>query len=443
MNLRYIGIAAPVSRAWASFMVKFLKLIGIDLPKWANNYEIYGCNTSVIAPIFMLLCCLIQNRGTSTSGYVNNILTGIKISILFVIISVAFCNFSYEKNFTPLIDPVLGERGIIIASTKVFFAYVGFDFITTVSEETVNPTKTIPNGILGTVGIASFLYCLTSFSVNGVGNLSVAIKKNGGDTSTALADTFSDHGMHFMSLVITIAAILGLTAVVLSNIMGQARVLRALGKDGLLPQVFAYMDPKTKVPTKAAWISTIIGAFCAGCLDLDTLATLSSIGNLITYALIEVALIQMRIKATPWTKKAQWSKTESFLYKWTPAIFFLLSFVSAFSISLQYSLNVIVAIGVLVILTYIVIQCLLNNLKSSGEPSSLEDKLLEENGPVDQDADKVFLCPLVPLLPCFGMWSNLVLCAMGGNPLVWKLFFAFESIGVLIYVFYGQSHSKL
>ena len=243
MNLRYIGIAAPVARAWASFMVKFLKICGIMVPKWMNNYEIYGCNTSIISPIFMICCCFIQNRGSKESGTVNNILTGIKISILFVIITVAFCNFSYEKNFSPIVDPNLGERGIIIAATKVFFAYVGFDFITTVSEETINPITSIPKGILGTVAIASFLYCLTSFSVNGVGNLSIAIKNNGGDTSTALADTFSDHGMHFMSLIITIAAILGLTAVVLSNIMGQARVLQAFGRDGLLPPIFEYMDP--------------------------------------------------------------------------------------------------------------------------------------------------------------------------------------------------------
>ena len=147
---------------------------------------------------------------------------------------------------------------------------------------------------MGTVAIASVLYCLTAFSVNGVGNLSIAIKKNGGDPSTALVDTFSDNGMTHMSLVITIAAVLGLTAVVLSNSMGQARVLKAFAKDGLLPEIFSYMDPVTKVPTKAAWIGGIVGAIASGCCDLDTLATLCSIGNLITYALIDLAVIQKR-----------------------------------------------------------------------------------------------------------------------------------------------------
>jgi APA family basic amino acid/polyamine antiporter len=158
---------------------------------------------------------------------VNNFLTGLKISILVVIIIISFCNFHWGSNFVPVIDKKTGVRGLIAATTKVFFAYVGFDFITTVSEETINPKKEVPRGILGTVILAATLYILTSFSVEGVGSLSVAIAKNGGHPDTALADVFSDHGMKWMSWVITIAALFGLTAVVLSNIMGQARVLRA------------------------------------------------------------------------------------------------------------------------------------------------------------------------------------------------------------------------
>ena len=84
----------------------------------------------------------------------------------------------------------------------------------------------------------------------------------------------------------------------------------------------------------------------------------------------------------------------------------------------------------------------MNNLSSSAN-SPLEDVLLEENEAKNKIDENVFLCPLVPLLPCFGIWSNLILCAMGGNPLVWKLFLSFEFVGILIYVFYGQYHSKL
>ena len=120
------------------------------------------------------------------------------------------------------------------------------------------------------------------------------------------------------------------------------------------------MDPVTKVPTKAAWISTVIGAIASGCLDLDELATLSSIGILITYALIEVAVIQKRIRSSTLTIKSQWSKTQKLLYTYSPGIFFVISFMSAFSISLNCSKNIITVFGVIIGLVYLVLQYLLN-----------------------------------------------------------------------------------
>lgn len=112
-------------------------------------------------------------------------------------------------------------------------------------------------------------------------------------------DVFSDHGMDNMSMIITIAAILGSTAVILSSIMGEARILRALSKDGLIPSIFGYMDPITKVPTKAAWLSSIAGAFACAFLNLDTLATLAAVSNLICYAFINLAVVIMRLQDSP------------------------------------------------------------------------------------------------------------------------------------------------
>lgn len=185
------------------------------------------------------------------------------------------------------------------ATCKVFFAYVGFDFITTVSEETINPVKEIPRAIMGTITLATLLYVFTSFSVNGVENMTEVLKKNGGKYSTVLADVFSYNDMHWMAFIITIAALLGLAAVILSSLMGQARVTRAFAKDGLLWPIFQEIDPKTKVPVKGAWISTIICALMAAFLNLDTLATLVSVGNLLVYAVIDAAVIQMRFAEVP------------------------------------------------------------------------------------------------------------------------------------------------
>ena len=186
-----------------------------------------------------------------------------------------------------------------MAGTRVFFAYIGFDFITTVSEETVNPKKEVPRAIMGALALVGFFYISVSFSVNGVLNLSEVLKKNGGDSTTALVDVFEYSDMKWMTYVITVAALFGLMAVILSSIMGQARVMRSLAMDGLLPKIFAELDPETRVPVKGAWISTIGFALVASCLNLDVLCTLVSVGNLLSYVIVNCASIQMRLAQKP------------------------------------------------------------------------------------------------------------------------------------------------
>ena len=220
LNLRYGAYAATISRAWGSYFMKLFKLCGLPLPTYLNNYVYGDFDFSIIAPLSLLICCWISNKGSKNSRNTNNFLTGIKLCVLFFIIIVAFSDFNYKKNYHPLISPTLGFKGIIMAGTRVFFAYIGFDFITTVSEETVNPKKEVPKAIIGALGLVSFLYITVSFSVNGVENLSEVLKKNGGDSTTALVDAFEYNGMKWMTFVITIAALFGLAAVILSSIMG-------------------------------------------------------------------------------------------------------------------------------------------------------------------------------------------------------------------------------
>ena len=138
-NLRYGAYAATISRAWASYFMKTFKLMGCELPHVLNNYRWKCFDFSIIAPLCLLLCCWAQNRGSSSSQNANNFLTGVKLTILVFILCGAFSNFHYEENFTPLISKTLGYEGLLVASTKLFFCYFGFDFITTISEETINP----------------------------------------------------------------------------------------------------------------------------------------------------------------------------------------------------------------------------------------------------------------------------------------------------------------
>jgi amino acid transporter len=286
---------------------------------------------------------------------------------------------------------------------------------------------------MGTISLATLLYVFTSFSVNGVDNLSEVLKKNGGDYSTVLADVFSENGMEWMAFVITIAALLGLAAVILSSLMGQARVTRAFAKDGLLWPIFGELDPKTKVPVKGAWISTIICAVMAATLNLDTLATLCSVGNLLVYAVIDAAVIQMRLAEVP--SKPGRRQQIIFVAPWS---FVVLSIISAFIVAAEAPLWLNLIFAGLLVVNYVVLQVLIYQTNQIKKQDASQGLLAAIEPP-----KALFLCPLMPLLPCLGIWTNCVLSTVGSNGLTWAIFAVFEIVGLLFYACYGYKHSKL
>jgi amino acid transporter len=286
---------------------------------------------------------------------------------------------------------------------------------------------------MGTISLASFLYIFTSFSVNGVENLSEVLKKNGNEYSTVLADVFSQNGMRWMAFVITIAALLGLAAVILSSVMGQARVTRAFAKDGLLWPIFGELDPETNVPVKGAWISTIICALMAATLNLDTLATLCSVGNLLVYAVIDAAVIQMRLAEVP-SKPGRRGQIV-FIAPWS---FLVLSIISAFVVAAEAPLWLNLIFAALLFANYVVLQVLIYQTNQIKKQDAAQGLLATVEPP-----KALFLCPLMPLLPCFGIWTNCVLSTVGSNGLTWAIFAAFEFVGLLFYACYGYKHSKL
>jgi len=240
--------------------------------------------------------------------------------------------------------------------------------------------------------------------------------------------------MDWMAFVITIAALLGLAAVILSSVMGQARVTRAFAKDGLLWPIFEELDPDTNVPVKGAWISTAICALMAATLNLDTLATLCSVGNLLVYAVIDAAVIQMRLAEVP--SKPGRRQQIVFLAPWS---FVVLSIISAFIVAAEAPLWLNLIFAALLFVNYVVLQVLIyqtNEIKKQDTSQALLPAAIEPPKPL-------FLCPLMPLLPCVGIWTNCVLSTVGSNGLTWAIFAVFEIVGLLFYACYGYKHSKL
>ena len=234
---------------------------------------------------------------------------------------------------------------MIEASTILFFGYLGFDFITTISEEAKNPKKDIPIAIQVALFVSMGIYVLITFTINGVGNLA---QISSGDGETAIAEIFAARGMAWMAIIIYIAALLGITAASLTNLMSQTRILYSQAKDGRFFRVFKKLDPVKKVPVHGAWLSVIPYCICTFFMNLTELAKLCSLGTLITYGVINTAVIVLRLTDHGEDHMADSDSSEDYfdledqakkvhhmhrelVVTWGPYSFIVLSFIAAYT----------------------------------------------------------------------------------------------------------------
>lgn len=266
-----------------------------------------------------------------------------------------------------------------------------------------------------------------------------------GDGEAALGQVFEKRGYSWMSFIIFVCAILGISAAGMTNLMSQSRILYSYAKDGLFFQVFKEIDPVRKIPIKGAWLSIIPICIAAFFMNLKELAQLCSLCNLMTYAFIDAAVIALRLKGvtdqdkleTDLIKQEVRSNMRNTLNRrdrgcggllralriYSPWSFLIISLTSAVGFANHWAFDVQITIATimmlnLVLLTYLI--CI--------TPTPNED---------------VFRTPLVPLTPCLGIYSNFLLCTIGVELKIWYIFFAFEGIGVFFYVIYGYHKSKL
>jgi len=186
-NLRYGGTTATQSRGWSSYMMQLFLALGIGLPAQLDSYTILGFNCSPLSVLFLIGLVLLANSGSKSSGDFSNVITIGKLAILGFIV-VTSCFYFRVENITPLLNEQKGFLGVIEAATVLFFGYLGFDFITTIAEEAINPKRDIPIAIIVSVVFSMIIYAMVSFAVSGVGVMSAS----SGDGETALAEIFRD-----------------------------------------------------------------------------------------------------------------------------------------------------------------------------------------------------------------------------------------------------------
>jgi APA family basic amino acid/polyamine antiporter len=299
----------------------------------------------IIAAITILLVI-----GIKESAGFNNVMVIIKVFVILLFIGIGFF-FINKANWHPFIPPNTGEwghfgwSGVLRGSAVIFFAYIGFDAVSTAAQEAKNPQRDMPIGILGSLGISTVLYILVAIVLTGIVSYTFL---NVADPIAVGVDAMGK-GLFWLRPIIKIAALAGLSSVVLVMMLGQPRIFYAMSKDGLLPERFARIHPRFKTPYYSTILTGSVAFVLAGILPIDILGELVSIGTLLAFAIVCIGIIFLRVKR-PELKRP-------FRTPFVPLVPILgagICLIQMYSLPLDTWLRLIIwmAIGILIYFTY-------------------------------------------------------------------------------------------
>jgi APA family basic amino acid/polyamine antiporter len=312
--LEYALGAATVGIAWSEYLNKLLGLFGVSVPfPWCHSPfqvdEVTGAhgiiNLPAIGIVFVLTLLLI--RGISESALVNGLIVVMKVTIVILIIILGW-SFIRPENHTPYIPPAGqsvtdaegvvwaygGWRGIIGAAGIVFFAFIGFDAVSTAAQEAKNPARDMPIGILGSLAMCTVLYILFAHVLTGIEPVEF-FRGPGREASVAKAIDDAMH-MHWLSNMVTVAILGGFSSVILVMLLGQSRVFYSMSRDGLVPAAFSQLHPKYRTPYKSNLLFFGFVGLFAAFIPGDIVGDMTSIGTLFAFILVSIGVWVMRVK---------------------------------------------------------------------------------------------------------------------------------------------------
>lgn len=307
--LEYAVGAATVSISWSRYLGKFLEGYGIHLDKAFTLSPFEGGIINAPAVFIVMLMSLILIRGTRESALVNGVIVLLKVTVVLVFIAVGW-QYIRPENYTPYIPENTGKfgefgfSGIIRAAAIVFFAYIGFDAVSTAAQEAKNPKRDMPIGILLSLAICTILYILFAHVMTGVVNYQ-AFAGQDGIAPVAIAveamGTVGSNGMitpayPWLNNAILLAILGGYSSVILVMLMGQSRVFFSMSKDGLMPKVFSEVHAKFRTPAKNNLLFMVIVSLFAAFVPARVVGEMTSIGTLFAFILVCVGVLIMRKK---------------------------------------------------------------------------------------------------------------------------------------------------
>ena len=310
--LEYAVGAATVAIAWSEYFNRVLGYFGMDIPyQWRHSpFEsmdgVQGI-MNIPAVIILGLLSALLIRGTRESAFVNNLIVITKVSIVLLVIVFGW-GYINPANHTPLIPAATtyvtpegvthaygGILGILGAAGVVFFAFIGFDAVSTAAQETKNPKRDMPIGILGSLAVCTVLYVLFSYVLSGIATVE-DFRTQGREASVAFAITKYMPGFEWLSRFVTVAILAGFSSVILVMLLGQSRVFFAMSRDGLVPPLFSEVHPKYRTPWKSNVVFFVLTALFAAFVPGNIVGEMTSIGTLFAFILVCAGVWLIRVR---------------------------------------------------------------------------------------------------------------------------------------------------
>ena len=295
--LEYAVGASTVAVSWSATTASILADFNINIPQafLGSPFDTVPGIVNLVAVVVVVVISMILIIGVQESARFNSVIVFIKVAVVVVFIVVGYFYIN-KANYTPFLPPnttghfgAFGWSGVLAGAGQIFFAYIGFDAVSTAAQEAKNPGRDMPIGIIGSLGICTILYILYSLVLTGVVNykdlnvaapLAVAVNHMG--------------GVPWVGKLMKLGSLLGLTSVILVMLLGQSRVFYSMSRDGLLPKLFSDVHPKFRTPWRSNLLLMTFVSLGAAFTPIAELGNLTSIGTLFAFVLVCIGVIIMR-----------------------------------------------------------------------------------------------------------------------------------------------------
>ena len=305
--LEYAVGAATVASSWSSYLVKFLAQLGVAFPlPWAGSpFEVVGrlgdgspVHGIINLPAVLIVATmsLVLIKGIRESAVFNAVMVALKLAVVLAFIALGW-GYIDPQNQQPFLPPNTGEfgtfgwSGVLRAAGLIFFAYIGFDAVSTAAQESRNPRRDLPIGILGSLILCTVLYCLFAYVLTGLASYRSFAGFDGlAPVSIALEHTPYKGFLPFVELAI----LAGYSSVIMILLLGQSRVFYSMSKDGLLPAMFSEVHPKFRTPWKSNLLFAVFVSLFAGLVPGKVIGEMCSIGTLFAFVIVCAAVLVLR-----------------------------------------------------------------------------------------------------------------------------------------------------